>query len=212
MCPLITGRNHDDDDPSHVFLLSKIICRPSPPFHFGHVLTRSSRQLTPNTQHQQLTRQVKLVLAAAMWQNPHMLIMDEPTNYLDRWGAVLADRFNPLDARCCCLPKDIRVAAVFRALCEAQFPVLKVTQELKGCSRMHCLTYVWYLEGPHPAAPRENWLANLLVLLLTTPCDLAAPSFAGRLWVLWPMPSSAGPGVWWSLAITRSSSVPCVER
>jgi len=29
--------------------------------------------------------QVKLVLAAAMWQNPHMLIMDEPTNYLDRW-------------------------------------------------------------------------------------------------------------------------------
>ncbi len=28
--------------------------------------------------------QVKLVLAAAMWSNPHMLIMDEPTNYLDR--------------------------------------------------------------------------------------------------------------------------------
>lgn len=27
---------------------------------------------------------MKLVLAAAMWQNPHMLIMDEPTNYLDR--------------------------------------------------------------------------------------------------------------------------------
>jgi ABC-type phosphate transport system ATPase subunit len=31
---------------------------------------------------------VKLVLAAAMWNNPHLLIMDEPTNYLDRvrWG------------------------------------------------------------------------------------------------------------------------------
>mmetsp|Transcript_21751 Transcript_21751/g.37084 ORF Transcript_21751/g.37084 Transcript_21751/m.37084 type:complete len:1030 (-) Transcript_21751:648-3737(-) len=29
-------------------------------------------------------QKVKLVLAAAMWQNPHMLIMDEPTNYLDR--------------------------------------------------------------------------------------------------------------------------------
>jgi ABC-type Mn2+/Zn2+ transport system ATPase subunit len=27
---------------------------------------------------------VKLVLAAAMWNNPHLLIMDEPTNYLDR--------------------------------------------------------------------------------------------------------------------------------
>jgi elongation factor 3 len=28
--------------------------------------------------------QVKLVLAAAMWSHPHFLIMDEPTNYLDR--------------------------------------------------------------------------------------------------------------------------------
>ena len=29
---------------------------------------------------------VKIVLAAAMWQNPHILILDEPTNYLDRDG------------------------------------------------------------------------------------------------------------------------------
>mmetsp|Transcript_4668 Transcript_4668/g.14084 ORF Transcript_4668/g.14084 Transcript_4668/m.14084 type:complete len:488 (-) Transcript_4668:33-1496(-) len=29
-------------------------------------------------------QKVKLVLASAMWSNPHMLIMDEPTNYLDR--------------------------------------------------------------------------------------------------------------------------------
>merc|ERR1739844_462065 len=29
---------------------------------------------------------VKIVLAAAMWQNPHILILDEPTNYLDREG------------------------------------------------------------------------------------------------------------------------------
>merc|ERR1712188_65188 len=28
----------------------------------------------------------KVVLAAAMWQNPHILILDEPTNYLDREG------------------------------------------------------------------------------------------------------------------------------
>merc|ERR1712232_731439 len=27
---------------------------------------------------------VKVVLAAAMWQNPHILVIDEPTNYLDR--------------------------------------------------------------------------------------------------------------------------------
>lgn len=29
-------------------------------------------------------QKVKLVLAAAMWHHPHFLIMDEPTNYLDR--------------------------------------------------------------------------------------------------------------------------------
>merc|ERR1711935_57205 len=29
---------------------------------------------------------VKVVIAAAMWQNPHILILDEPTNYLDRDG------------------------------------------------------------------------------------------------------------------------------
>jgi ABC-type multidrug transport system fused ATPase/permease subunit len=27
---------------------------------------------------------VKLVLAAAMWNKPHVIILDEPTNYLDR--------------------------------------------------------------------------------------------------------------------------------
>merc|ERR1711964_416341 len=31
-------------------------------------------------------QKVKIVLAAAMWQNPHVLILDEPTNYLDREG------------------------------------------------------------------------------------------------------------------------------
>merc|ERR1712228_353846 len=29
-------------------------------------------------------QKVKVVLAAAMWQNPHVLVIDEPTNYLDR--------------------------------------------------------------------------------------------------------------------------------
>merc|ERR1712190_278760 len=29
---------------------------------------------------------VKIVLAASMWQSPHVLILDEPTNYLDRNG------------------------------------------------------------------------------------------------------------------------------
>ncbi|KAF9164517.1 hypothetical protein DFQ26_001369 [Actinomortierella ambigua] len=29
-------------------------------------------------------QKVKVVIAAAMWNNPHMLVLDEPTNYLDR--------------------------------------------------------------------------------------------------------------------------------
>ena len=29
-------------------------------------------------------QKVKVVIAAAMWQNPHLLVLDEPTNYLDR--------------------------------------------------------------------------------------------------------------------------------
>merc|ERR1711865_162997 len=31
-------------------------------------------------------QKVKVVICAAMWQNPHILILDEPTNYLDRDG------------------------------------------------------------------------------------------------------------------------------
>ena len=37
-------------------------------------------------------QKVKVVLAACMWNNPHILVMDEPTNYLDRdsLGALAA--------------------------------------------------------------------------------------------------------------------------
>ena len=37
-------------------------------------------------------QKVKVVLAAAMWNAPHMLVLDEPTNYLDResLGALAA--------------------------------------------------------------------------------------------------------------------------
>merc|ERR1711966_593805 len=31
-------------------------------------------------------QKVKVVLAGSMWQNPHLLVLDEPTNYLDRDG------------------------------------------------------------------------------------------------------------------------------
>jgi ABC-type molybdenum transport system ATPase subunit/photorepair protein PhrA len=38
-----------------------------------------SSSLLPTSFHQ-----VKLVLAAAMWNRPHIIVLDEPTNYLDR--------------------------------------------------------------------------------------------------------------------------------
>merc|ERR1712167_429822 len=31
-------------------------------------------------------QKVKVVLAASLWQNPHIVVLDEPTNYLDRDG------------------------------------------------------------------------------------------------------------------------------
>ena len=35
---------------------------------------------------------MKVVLAAATWMNPHMLVLDEPSNYLDRESlGALAD-------------------------------------------------------------------------------------------------------------------------
>lgn len=49
------------------------------------VYTRAllSGSITERTNRRRL-KQVKLVLAAAMWMRPHLLVLDEPTNYLDR--------------------------------------------------------------------------------------------------------------------------------
>merc|ERR1711982_46652 len=33
-------------------------------------------------------QKVKVVICASYWQNPHVIILDEPTNYLDRDGLV----------------------------------------------------------------------------------------------------------------------------
>jgi elongation factor 3 len=43
-------------------------------------------------------QKVKVVLAAALWNCPHMLILDEPTNYLDRDSlAALAGAIKDFD-------------------------------------------------------------------------------------------------------------------
>jgi ABC-type Na+ transport system ATPase subunit NatA len=65
-------------------------------------------------------QKVKVVLAAAMWNNPHILVMDEPTNFLDRdsLGALAMVR----RLRCCRLCRYFRVPGTtrttsIRALC-----------------------------------------------------------------------------------------------
>ena len=52
------------------------------PEHASHTLIRSLSG----------GQKVKVVLAASLWQNPHLVILDEPTNYLDRdaLGALVA--------------------------------------------------------------------------------------------------------------------------
>jgi elongation factor 3 len=47
-----------------------------------------SAEVASHTQIHSLSggQKVKVVLAGSMWQNPHVLVLDEPTNYLDRDG------------------------------------------------------------------------------------------------------------------------------
>jgi elongation factor 3 len=52
-------------------------------------------------------QKVKVVLAAAMWMQPHILILDEPTNYLDREslgalaGAIIISHNNEFVSQLC---------------------------------------------------------------------------------------------------------------
>merc|ERR1711998_503407 len=50
---------------------------------FGFDAESASHQPLASLSHGQ---RVKVVICAACWQNPHIIILDEPTNYLDRDG------------------------------------------------------------------------------------------------------------------------------
>merc|ERR1711972_300647 len=67
-------------------LMSKQLTQPSVEKHLSDFGV--DPESASHTQINQLSggMKVKVVLAAAMWQNPHVLILDEPTNYLDREG------------------------------------------------------------------------------------------------------------------------------
>merc|ERR1711966_567633 len=79
-------QREDERQAAMAGLMTKQLIQPSIEQHLANfgVDTESAS----HTQINQLSggMKVKIVLAAAMWQNPHILILDEPTNYLDRDG------------------------------------------------------------------------------------------------------------------------------
>merc|ERR1712134_240385 len=76
----------DEKQAAMAGLMTKQLTQPSVEKHLADFGV--DPESASHTQINQLSggMKVKVVLAAAMWQNPHVLILDEPTNYLDREG------------------------------------------------------------------------------------------------------------------------------
>merc|ERR1711920_4376 len=79
-------QREDERQAAMAGLMTKQLTAPSIEKHLGDFGVDA--ESASHTQINQLSggMKVKVVLAAAMWQNPHILILDEPTNYLDRDG------------------------------------------------------------------------------------------------------------------------------
>merc|ERR1712045_838346 len=79
-------QREDERQAAMAGLMSKQLTQPSVEKHLGDFGV--DPESASHTQINQLSggMKVKVVLAASMWQNPHVLILDEPTNYLDRDG------------------------------------------------------------------------------------------------------------------------------
>merc|ERR1712023_561642 len=79
-------QREDERQAAMAGLQSKQLTQPSVEKHLADFGVDA--ESASHTQLNQLSggMKVKVVLAAAMWQNPHILILDEPTNYLDREG------------------------------------------------------------------------------------------------------------------------------
>merc|ERR1712139_672419 len=80
------GQREDEKQAAAAGLQTKQLTQPGIEKHLG--CFGVDPESASHTQINQLSggMKVKVVLAAAMWQNPHILILDEPTNYLDREG------------------------------------------------------------------------------------------------------------------------------
>merc|ERR1712157_599460 len=79
-------QREDERQAAMAGLMTKQLTQPGVEKHLGDFGVDA--ESASHTQINQLSggMKVKVVLAAAMWQNPHVLILDEPTNYLDREG------------------------------------------------------------------------------------------------------------------------------
>merc|ERR1712151_884794 len=78
--------HEDERQAAMAGLMTKQLTQPGVEQHLANF--GDDPESASHTQISQLSggMKVKVVLAAAMWQNPHILILDEPTNYLDRDG------------------------------------------------------------------------------------------------------------------------------
>merc|ERR1712226_1553899 len=79
-------QREDERQAAMAGLMTKHLTQPSIEKHLADF--GIDAESASHTQINQLSggMKVKVVLAACMWQNPHILILDEPTNYLDREG------------------------------------------------------------------------------------------------------------------------------
>lgn len=79
-------QREDERQAAMAGLMTKQLTQPSIEKHLGAFGV--DPESASHTQINQLSggMKVKVVIAAAMWHNPHILILDEPTNYLDREG------------------------------------------------------------------------------------------------------------------------------
>merc|ERR1712226_1311709 len=75
-------QREDERQAAMAGLMTKQLTQPSIEKHLGDFGV--DPESASHTQINQLSggMKVKIVLAASMWQNPHILILDEPTNYL----------------------------------------------------------------------------------------------------------------------------------
>merc|ERR1712185_376267 len=77
-------QREDEKQAAAAGLMSKQLTQPAVEKHLADFAIDAEAASHTNISALSGGQKVKVVIAAAMWQNPHILILDEPTNYLDR--------------------------------------------------------------------------------------------------------------------------------